>query len=102
MYAYIVNTDVRTIFSIPFCPYHFVRYHFVLEPPTQQKIIAGWRQLDHSVDRCYINLSPKEPGCLLTYIRNRKERRMRLLVRKGNKAKDNICRPYTVELKRNH
>src|SRR6218665_266318 len=24
--------SVRAILSIPFCPYHFVRYHFVLEP----------------------------------------------------------------------
>jgi len=23
---------MRTILSIPICPYHFVRYHFVLEP----------------------------------------------------------------------
>jgi len=29
---------IRTILSIPFCPCHFVRYHFVLEPETLSRL----------------------------------------------------------------
>jgi len=32
MRAGLIDDFIRNILSVPFCPYHFVRYHFVLEP----------------------------------------------------------------------
>ena len=30
--AWLIDDSIGTIFSVPFSPYHFVPYHFVLEP----------------------------------------------------------------------
>ena len=30
--AGLIADSIGAILSVPFCPYHFVRYHFVLEP----------------------------------------------------------------------
>ena len=31
--AWLIDDSVGTILFVPFCPYHFVPYYFVLEPP---------------------------------------------------------------------
>jgi len=31
----LIDDFIHNILSIPFCPYHFVRYHFVREPHKQ-------------------------------------------------------------------
>ena len=30
--AWLIDDSIGTILSVPFCPYHFVSYHFALEP----------------------------------------------------------------------
>ena len=30
--AWLIDDSIGTISSVPFCPYHFLPYHFVLEP----------------------------------------------------------------------
>ena len=30
--AWLIGDSIGTILSVPFCSYHFVPYHFVLEP----------------------------------------------------------------------
>ena len=31
--AWLIDDSIGAILSVPFCPYHFVPYYFVLEPP---------------------------------------------------------------------
>src|SRR6218665_3677001 len=46
-----------TILSIPFCPYHFFRYHFVLEPFS---VLGGrnWQRTCSSLDIIFFNRFP--------------------------------------------
>src|SRR6218665_2942009 len=37
--ALLIDDSIGTILSVPFCPYHFVQYHFVLEPAVSVFII---------------------------------------------------------------
>jgi len=34
MEAGLIDDFIRNVLSVPFCPYHFVQYHFVLVPYT--------------------------------------------------------------------
>ena len=42
--AWIIDDSIGAIFSVPFCPYHFALYHFVLEPLiVMLHCLQGWK-----------------------------------------------------------
>src|SRR6218665_2380438 len=61
MRAGLIDDFIRNILSIPFCPYHFVRYHFVLQPNVP---VASYVHVSVSTTRHNLYLHPYLYLCL--------------------------------------
>src|SRR6218665_2314856 len=66
MGAGLIDDFILSILFIPFCPYHFVRYHFVLEPPMSLKIYITVLKRKTSLDVILKNKTPSSFSVLIT------------------------------------